>query len=947
MKNKNKNKIIIFLIISLFFMLGSGLSTWVISKNNEAIPEYNPISGLTNHLKSATASQYIYDPETNENFAEGSKETVNSSITYSAISSDVTYIGGDKTIYLGDPNNVLTLPTDVTFTHINSSLDYTESNYLNTTNFTPADGSADTWYSYKSSNSATTNTTLNKYSQWINYYYTPHSYTYTDYTNSTSGERKTTIVPTQRLFTLKLCGDIVINSTLSLGALISSNSNGYAGGIIEGNFVVLDLNGHTITINSGATLNAYGYIIDTKLDNEGKHTGQIINNGTIYSPFVVENYSGGGNTVATGAYGTAPFSMFSIPYLSCKVIFNYGSSLKCPSSLYASAMFSKIVVNMIGDSSDAPLIEMQDGSQVIKDSYNDPVNYNSSTLYAKNYKSHFNFNGNIDIKTLKIDIKFDVKLTKVSKTINMAEFGMTIPPYIHINIESGTTSLGMRLDFLPGSTLTVQENATVNLTTLTLPAEETLSNKTINAEGSIRFVSQMPADSSLCYKGSSYGVGVATGYADYLANEAIINAPGNTSARANIYGNVTVSNINTNANHELVGKINIHNSSTLSYIINEQKISKFSSSYEYHAYISGTNLGTAALLNSFNPNASDIQEYSESQTYSSYINLPLVSNGKVLNPSSINSILNNDTTYDFTYGVYYSNSKTYALLPENENGGDLNVKLCEVNFDSSIHSITYNDVVYVYYRNMFVKSNKSTDGKLYLYDSYYTNFSSNAYYPININNSTVNFTYKYTAVGTTDTATFSSSRSRESKFFSTSWGSWNVSDTDWNAGNVTWSDPTNVINGTNQTSTTNYKLGLVNVAKYTFTSHFVDIYSFDHNISTYISNRPVNVSKFSQSTSTYKYYQIGTVNLDFTLSESSEVTDWMKDMSTKKVTTTGDTSTSFLGSQKQTQTMTVSAIRNHNTISNQNWSLNNQKMYVQINSTCLKWNDSIKQWVKA
>lgn len=930
---KNKNKIIIFLIISLFFMLGSGLSTWVISKNNEAIPEYNPISGLTNHLKSATASQYIYDPETNENFAEGSKETVNSSITYSAISSDVTYIGEDKTIYLGDPNNVLTLQTDVTFTHKNSFVDYSESKYLNSTNFTPADGSTDTWYSYKSSNSATTNTTLNKYSQWINYYYTPHTYTYTDYTNSSSGEKKTTVVPSQRLFTVKLCGDIIVNSILSIGALISANSNGYAGGIIEGNFMVLDLNGHTITINSGATLNAYGYIIDTKLDNEGKHTGQIINNGTIYSPFVVENYSGGGNTVATGAYGTAPFTLFSIPYLSCKVIFNYGSSLKCPTSLYANDSYSKIVVNMIGPSSNSPLIEMSSGAVIVKDSYNDPITFSSSTLYAKNYKSFLNLTGNISIKTLKIELK-----VLITKTINMAEFGMTIPPYIHINVESGKVSLGMRLDFLPGSTLTVQENATIDFTTLTLPSDETIEGSQIITDGGIRMVSQMTSDSSLCYKGTSYGVGVTTGYVDYLTYEASINVNGNTEARANIYGNITVSN--TNNTHPMVGKINLHNNS-LSQVVSNSNISTYSSSYEYYAYISGTDLTKAALGALGNPDASDIQGYSSNQTCGSYISLPLVSNGKVVNPSLISSTLGNNTTYDYTYGVFYSNSKTYALLPNNENERDLNVTLREVNFDSSTHSVIYNGNYYVYYRNMFVKTSGSNDNKLYIKDDKYTGFSTQNYYYFDLNNNTVNYTIQYSGNGTTDTAQFTTTRTRTKSPLG-SWSEWSVSDEDWKNGNVTWKGPNNVTEGSVITNTINYKLSHVNISNISFSSQYVNYESFDNVINTSLTSRPFNSGKFSQA-ATYKYIQIGNVNLDLYIPSSTEVTDWIRDLTTA----TESSSSSGLFTKTETATKTVTASRNHNTINEQTWSLTQQKMYAQINTTCLKWNNTIKQWVRA
>ncbi|MBQ4060943.1 MAG: hypothetical protein IJD46_02830 [Bacilli bacterium] len=930
---KKHNKYIIFLVISFFFLITSGMSTWIIYQNNDAVPEYNPVSALTNYLKSATTKQYIYDPETNENFADGNKETANSSLTYTAIHSDLTYNNNNKTIYLGDPKNVVTLNTDVTFTHKNSVVDYTESNYLNSTNFTPSNGSTDAWYTYK--NSSLTTVTNSKYNKWINYYYQPHTDTFNNYIEKGVYEKESFTIPSQRLFTIKLAGDVVISSTLSIGSLISSNSNGYAGGIIEGNFVVLDLNGHTITINSGATLNAYGYILDSKLDDEGKHVGKIINNGTIYSPFVVENYSGGGNTVATGAYGTAPFTLFSIPYLSCKVEFNYGSSLKCPSSLYANDSFSKIVVNMIGTSSTSPLIEMTEGSKVIKDSYNNPDELNSSTLYAKNYKTYLNLSGNINVKTLKITLT-----VLKQKTINMAEFGMTIPPYIHINIESGKVSLGMRLDFLPGSTLTVQENATIDFTTLSLPKDETIAGSQITTDGGIRMLSQMTSDTSLCYKGTSYGIAVTSGYVDYLKNEALINQSGNTEARANIYGNITVSN--TNNTHPMVGKINLHNNS-LSQVVSNSNISTYSSSYEYYAYISGEDLGKAALSAWGNPDASDIQGYSSNQTCGSYISLPLVSNGKVVNPSLISSTLGNNTTYDYTYGVFYSNSKTYALMPNNENERDLNCSLREVTFDQATHSIIYNGNYYAYYRNTFVKTQGSNDNKVYVKDDKYSGFSTQIYYDINFTSNTVNYTIQYNGTGTTDTAEFTTTRTRSNPILGSP-GEWSVSETDWETGNnLSWEGPKNITEGTEVKTTTNYILNSVNVSNILFSSTYQNNSSFSHIINISNTKRPAICGKFSQSTTSVKYIQIGTLNLSFQISASEEVTEWIKNMSTA----TEKSSTSGIINRKETATKTVTATRNHNTVSEQNWSLSNQKMYAQVNSTSITWNDTIKQWVRA
>lgn len=948
MNKRLKFSIILILLASMFLPLG--MSAWVLVSEHLFQPTFVSKSetGLTKYIDEQSIdgttgeALYIFDNGTTAN-------------SFTAISSDSLYDADKKEIYLGYPTKEIIITDNIRFTHSDAKIQYSESNYLNSTTFCTADGDATALYTYFSSNANETSnkpTTVYKNRQWINYYY--NDQTYTTWENGVKVTKE--VIKEGRLYTIKLVGDITISSgcVLDIGAFVGASTGAnFAGPMIEGNFVALDLNGHTLTIENGATLNAYGYILDSKLDENGKHIGKIDNYGTIYSSFIVENYGGGGNTVATAAWGTAPFSYYSIPYLSCRTIFNYGSSLKCPTSLYPNEAFSKVVINMIGSSGSSSLIEINANSIVEKDSYNDPsINY-TAALYGKNYKSFFVFKGDIDIKTLKLNISIDAVINTITKTINMAEFGFTLPPYVQVVVESGTTSLGMLVNFVPGSTLTVKKDATIEFNTLSLTSDETLSETAKTTDGGIRMLSQLPADSTYCYKGHSPGAGISA-YTTQLSEEYAISGSGNTEARANIYGNVSVTA--TNSSHYLVGKINLYNgtetdetgnliaNNSYEQVVNNSSFSFFSTSYEYYAYISGSDL----ILNR---TVDKIKDKSTTQVNSSYTILPLVSQGKVVNPSSISSSFNSDTYYDFAEGIYTCNNKTYAYMLSNTSVRDTSGSIVEVNHDSQRHVISYNNKVYSFYRNIFIENTGVNNDNVYVLDNTYTGFSTENYYPINYSSNSVSHTYKYTATGTTNTATFTKTRTRSRSSIFKSWGDWkdNLIDSNWTSFNFNWDDPTDIVEGTTKTETINYKLETVNISKYTYyytasgiKHEYGDMSSYKENILYSLTRRPSNTIKFSQ-TMTSKYYQIGVVNLNYSYSEREETTDWMIDTANAKQTETGggffDTSHS--------QTYTTTGTQNINTVSAGTWSVNSRKMYVETSySTYLRWHTTIGAWIK-
>ena len=76
------------------------------------------------------------------------------------------------------------------------------------------------------------------------------------------------VTAANNLITIVLQNDLTLesNAKLVLEAQNGVTSGSMSGNVISGKYTALDLNGHTLTIDEGSSLNAFGYVIDTKLD---------------------------------------------------------------------------------------------------------------------------------------------------------------------------------------------------------------------------------------------------------------------------------------------------------------------------------------------------------------------------------------------------------------------------------------------------------------------------------------------------------------------------------------------------------------------------------------------------------------------------------------------------------------------------------------------------------
>lgn len=257
---------------------------------------------------------------------------------------------------------------------------------------------------------------------------------------------------------------IVNGSILVRGGLgnVTTGTNGHT----TGNHSQIVNNG-TVTAKSGAILDMKGFI-------KGVGTLYMESGSDLYSPFAVLDYRGGTNTVIAYKTGKiAPFRIFDIPNVQCKVIYEHGSELKAYFDLYANGSHNNMdkPVTIIGPSGGVGAIfNMQSGSVIEvsteKHAYKEISLMTSATdsgRWATNDRHTLLLKGNIDIGSLKLEIK----LSFISATVDMNEVLFPIPYLYNIIIGDGTTATTVnanaRYKFMPGSALTVNKNATLNM----------------------------------------------------------------------------------------------------------------------------------------------------------------------------------------------------------------------------------------------------------------------------------------------------------------------------------------------------------------------------------------------------------------------------------------------------------------------------------------------------
>ena len=249
-----------------------------------------------------------------------------------------------------------------------------------------------------------------------------------------------------------------IYGKISVGGIVGYPGTGPSGpyqGMTSGAHAILTLNGNLI-VKGGGVLDVNGYII-------GKGTVTLESGAKSYLPFVVKDYLGGSNTTSVFFDGYAPFNIYEMPNIQTNYIIKYGATEYAYAMLYASKSFQEAFVEVIGDNGIIRLSENNNGVESRVEKLVEKVKnlrYSSQTAATEpEYEFRTTLNiyggGRDGVMTLSLGSFFSV---------DTAEKFLAIPyTYKEINLLSGNYKLYNMYKIMPGASLNVMGDATLEL----------------------------------------------------------------------------------------------------------------------------------------------------------------------------------------------------------------------------------------------------------------------------------------------------------------------------------------------------------------------------------------------------------------------------------------------------------------------------------------------------
>lgn len=246
-------------------------------------------------------------------------------------------------------------------------------------------------------------------------------------------------------YTLTILKDNTL--TIDGGNIIIAGKLGKAGtgmeGHTSGSYSQITNNGN-IVVNSGI-LDVRGYVMGT-----GTAT---FNGGSVYMPFVVRDFKGGKYTVLKAwgltSFGDriSPFSEYEMINIQCCSVYSSNASLCGYADLYADEAHNIATIKMLASSG---VIQLSSGA------------YMTQTFDKATGKSTLTIVGNVTIGSLSMEVEYK----GITFTVKMSETFFPIPWTYDINVGDGTTATTLNISndykVLPGCTITIKKNATVN-----------------------------------------------------------------------------------------------------------------------------------------------------------------------------------------------------------------------------------------------------------------------------------------------------------------------------------------------------------------------------------------------------------------------------------------------------------------------------------------------------
>ena len=331
---------------------------------------------------------------------------------------------------------------------------------------------------------------------------------------------------------LTITSDVTLNNDrgyISIGGVISGAQGGHSGGV-AGDYAQITLEDNAKIISTG-NIDAYGFIVE-KDANNGSYVE--MNAGTLTLPFIVVEHRGGTQFVDMIGGGlkagnpdlkTSPFNTFYTENVRTKLIVDSGANVDGHADLYAGDQDNQTNINLVGGNTEN-LIYLSAGAKLIS-------KFNNSGVTDLEIKG----NAKLNHLALTVDAKIitaTLSTGKVHFPISY-RYNVILSPYENGNFASFDTT-DQKLKILPGASLTVNKNATLTVSELTVYDNQAIYDITDPAAN----YPKKSENATLIINGTLNGTSVA-GNVQTKENGAIIQITNNTITTQELTKNTTLS----------------------------------------------------------------------------------------------------------------------------------------------------------------------------------------------------------------------------------------------------------------------------------------------------------------------------------------------------------------------------------------------------------------------
>lgn len=245
---------------------------------------------------------------------------------------------------------------------------------------------------------------------------------------------------------------LTVEGTLEVGAKHSAKAIGSGepgGGSVSGGYGQINMLGSSnITVNSGGSLFCWGYIT-------GNGTVNVLSGATVYEYLQIRDFRGGNaslNTLKDDAKGVGFFfCQYYVQNVEVPLTVVSGATEYVYNSLYINSSSSSVknLVEFIGTGG---LFVLESGSL-------------TKTYVPLTDRLEIDVNGNLKLSELKLTLRYkDTGFTSlIAVPVNSSDYVLPITNNIDVKIHSGITTIAYDMNFLPGSSLTVDQGAKLSI----------------------------------------------------------------------------------------------------------------------------------------------------------------------------------------------------------------------------------------------------------------------------------------------------------------------------------------------------------------------------------------------------------------------------------------------------------------------------------------------------